>query len=33
MLLEGRTIAVIEDDPVMGESLLQSVKAGAIIPH
>jgi DNA-binding NtrC family response regulator len=25
MLLEGRTIAVIEDDPIMGESLLQSL--------
>jgi two-component system response regulator HydG len=25
MLLEGRSIAVIEDDPIMGESLLQSL--------
>ncbi|MGB0084100.1 MAG: sigma-54 dependent transcriptional regulator [Rhodomicrobiaceae bacterium] len=25
MLLEGRTIAVIEDDPIMGESLVQSL--------
>ena len=25
MLLEGRTIAVVEDDPIMGESLLQSL--------
>jgi DNA-binding NtrC family response regulator len=25
MLLEGRTIALIEDDPIMGESLLQSL--------
>ena len=25
MLLEGRTIAVIEDDPIMGESLIQSL--------
>jgi hypothetical protein len=25
MLLEGRKIAVIEDDPIMGESLVQSL--------
>ena len=32
MLLEGRTIAVIEDDPVMGESLLQSLSLeGAVV--